>query len=97
MTSGLSYIYADLPQTITWRSNAYSCAVTDVEGSHDLMNEGFDGLYNFYFSVKIADFANGLPVLNDQFTYNSKDYRITKITKCADSISLNIYAVGLTK
>lgn len=97
LTADLSYMFADLPQTITWKGTDYVCSVSDVESNKDLMEEGYNGIYDFYCVIKTADFTNGTLSHGDKFTYDSKEYRVDKISKCQDGISQTIYGVGLTK
>lgn len=96
LQSDLNFMIADLPTTVTWNGNSYSCIVSDIDSNDVLDIAGVNVSSGFQVIISCDDFTT-FPVCGDRVTISGTNYRITSISSSPDGISKVLTCAGDTQ
>ena len=96
MAADIAQAIADLPQSLTYKSNTYACVASDFVSSQDLQIAGIFPEAD-YTAHLLASVFTTAPKAGELITVGSKTLKIVKVTTTADANEIILQANSVIK
>lgn len=94
LQADIDYMIADLPTSVTWNGDAYSCIVSDITSEDEVELAGIIEGNGFVVIISLDDFTSGTPDTGQRVTISGKNYRISQTSDSPDGLARTLTCVG---